>query len=149
MLKSFLVSFALMFSFCSIGDCEVSPYGKRIRFALGKTINYPDFTIRFIGTRREVPKMYPRGWLVYDFEVLSKRGENVKVAWSAGTGCIGSRLFSVDGKEYFLELKATETEPDAKKQWLKDDEMIVWTKDVYLRKREELRRAPQNGVTKK
>jgi hypothetical protein len=133
MLKSFLVSIALIFCLCSIGDCEVSPYGKRVRFTPGKSIDYPDFTIRFVGTRREVPKVYPRGWLVYDFEVVSKRGEIVKVAWSSGTGSIEPSSFSVGGKEYFLELKATVAETDSRKQWLKDDEMIIWTKEVYLK----------------
>jgi hypothetical protein len=83
--------------------------------------------------------MYPRGWLVYDFEVVSKQGESVKVAWSAGTGSIGPARFVVDGKHYFLELKATVAETDSRKQWLKDDEMIVWTKDVYMKTLENLR----------
>jgi hypothetical protein len=139
MLKCFLISIALLFSFCSTGNCELSPYGKRIGFAPGKSIHYPDFTIRFVGTRREVPKMYPRGWLVYDFEVLSRHGESSQVSWSSGTGNIAPALFSVDGKEYFLELKATQLERDSKKQWLKDDEMIIWTEDIYLKKLEDLR----------
>jgi hypothetical protein len=139
MLKCVFISFALWCCLCSNGSAEVSPYGKRIRFAPGETVSYSDFTIRFVGTRREVPKMYPRGWLVYDFEVLSKQGESVKVAWSAGTGSIGPAHFAIGGKEYFLELKATIAEPDSRKQWLKDDEMIVWTKDVYMKTLENLR----------
>ena len=138
MLKYVFISFALCCCLCSNGSAEVSPYGKRIRFAPGKDTHYPHFAIRFVGTRREVPAMYPRGWLVYDFEVLSKQGESVKVAWSAGTGNIGPASFVMEGKRYFLELKATVAETDSRKQWLKDDEMIVWPEDLYLKKREEL-----------
>lgn len=136
-MKSFLISIVLLLSFCTLGNCEVSPYGKRVQFAAGKSISYPDFVIRFVGTRYEVTKIYPRGWLVSDFEVSSKHGEKVKVSWSSGTGNIAPALFSVDGKEYFLELTATQLERDSKKQWLKDDEMIIWTKEVYLKKLED------------
>jgi len=125
-----------MYSAGTAGTAEVSPYGKRVRFVAGTYVNYPDFAIRFIGTRREVPKMYPRGWLVYDFEVRAKSGETIKVAWSAGTGNIAPATFAVGGREYFLELKATAFKSDSRQQWLKDDEMIIWTKEVYVRKLE-------------
>jgi hypothetical protein len=145
-LKYFSVAIVLWLCMSSTGTAEVNPYGKRVRFVAGKSVSYPDFTIRFIGTRREVPKMYPRGWLVYDFEVHTRSGEMIKVAWSAGTGEIGPAGFTVGGREYFLELKATAFATDPRKTWLKDDEMIIWMKDVYLRKLEGPGTTPRHGT---
>jgi hypothetical protein len=143
MMKYFLPVIFLGFCMCSTGAAEVNHYGKRVRFVAGKYVSYPDFTIRFVGTRREVPMMYSRGWLVYDFEVLAARGETVKVAWSAGTGELVPATFAVGGRHYFLELKATALEPDSRQSWLNDDEMIIWKKEVYLRKLEEIGTARQ------
>jgi hypothetical protein len=131
--------FILLWGEVAAAELGTGTYGRPVQFALNAEIKYPDFSVRFVGTRREVLKAYPRGFLYYDFEVLSSHGTNRKVAWSSGTGELGPREFSVDGEKYFLEMKANSLETDPKKSRLKEDEMIIWKRDVYLKKQEELR----------
>jgi len=116
-------------------DGLVNSYGKRVKYSLNKEVAYPDFSIRFIGASRVSP---PNSTLVitfYDFEVMSEKERN-KIRWSSGTGDIAPTEFSVDGKQYFLVLQADELEMDPGKQWLKEDEMIVWQQEVYTKKLE-------------
>lgn len=122
------------FLFCVRSNNEDSLYGKRVQYEIDKMIQYPNFSIRFIGTRHVVPDVYPRGWLVYDFEIISKDQEKLKVSWSAGTGAIGPTYFSVNEREYVLELEATIPESDPKKGWLDENEMIIWRKSDYLKR---------------
>ncbi len=130
--------FMMLLGFCSVGECGTGVYGKPVKYSLNTEVRYPDFAVRFVGTRREVPKVYPRGFLYYDFEVLSNSGIKAKASWSSGTGELGPIEFSVDGEGYFLELRANSLETDPKKRWLKEDEMIIWKKEAYLKKQEEL-----------
>ncbi|MEN6440786.1 MAG: hypothetical protein ABFD97_19620 [Syntrophobacter sp.] len=127
-----------LLSFLEAGECGTSPYGKPAKYSLNMVISYPDFTIRFIGTRREVSKVYPRGFLYYDFEIISNKGSKTKVSWSSGTGVLGPVEFSVEGGRYYLELKANSLERDPEMSWLKENEMIIWRKEVYIEIQREL-----------
>jgi hypothetical protein len=130
-----IVSLLILFQFlfCSNSNNESDLYGKRVKYELDTVIQYPNFSIRFIGTRHVVPDVYPRGWLVYDFDVISKEEEKLQVSWSAGTGAIGPTYFSVDDREYVLELAATIPESDSKSGLLDENEIIIWRKSVYLK----------------
>ncbi len=130
----------VVLSFCSVAEGGTGAYGKPVKYALNMEIKYPAFTVRFIGTRRESSTAYPRGFLYHDFEVLSRMGNKVHVSWTSGTGVLGPNEFSVDGRKYFLELKANSLEEDPKQRWLKEDELIIWQEEVYLEKQQVLHR---------
>jgi hypothetical protein len=134
MAKIISVLILLQFLFCSNSSNRNDLYGKRVRFEINRVTHYPDFSIRFIGTRHVVPDVYPRGWDVFDFEIIAKDQEKQKISWSAGTGAIGPTYFSVDDREYVLELEATLSENDPQKGWLGENEMIIWIKSDYLNK---------------
>lgn len=112
----------------------VGVYGRPVPYALHQAVQYPDFSVRFLGTRREVISVYPRGFLYYDFEIFSRAQEKTTVSWTSGTGSLGPHAFEVDGKGFFLELKANSLETDARKRWLKENEMIIWKREDYLEK---------------
>lgn len=130
--------FVVLLGFSAVGECGNSLYGQPVEFSLTKEIKFPDFTVRFLGTRREISKVYTRGFLYYDFEISSNKGSKVTASWSAGTGELGPIEFSLDDKKYFLELRANSLETDPKKMWLQQNEMIIWKKEVYLEKQMEL-----------
>ncbi len=132
------VGLLLLLGFGSLCEGGSDPYGRPVPYALNADTRFPDLTVRFIGVRREYPKVYPRGFPVYDFEIISTQGTRVTVSWSSGTGQLGPVAFSVDGVEYFLELKADSLATDPAKRWLKENELILWKKDVYLKRQKEL-----------
>src|SRR5476651_1584065 len=62
-------------------------YGSKVVFQVNSPIHFPDFDLEYVGSRRETPPQYPRGWLVYDFRIVGS-GETLLVSWSAGTGSL-------------------------------------------------------------
>lgn len=103
-------------------------YGEPVRYALGREVVFPDFSIRYLGERHVKSAIFKPGFIYYDFEVTSG-SESRKVSWSSGTGVIDSSSFEIGGKPYELELRGTV----ARRKWLKDDEMILWPREAYLR----------------
>ena len=102
---------------------------------MNKNIQYPDFSIRFLGTKHVTPEVYPRGWLVWEFEVQpNDTTDKLIVTWSEGTGVIAPTYFEVAGKEYVLEMVYTEAIEDSLNSHLEDDEMIIWKEKTFLRK---------------
>lgn len=132
------VGLLLLLGFGSVCEGGSAPYGRPVPYTLNADVRFPDLSVRFIGARREYPRVYPRGFLIYELEIVSTRGTRVTVSWSSGTGHLGPVAFSVDGTEYFLELKADSLATDPAKRWLKENELILWKKDDYLKKQEEL-----------
>ena len=99
---------------------EKASYGTRVKYQARQKIELPDFTIEFVGERRESSPTYPRGFLYYDFKVSSGKTEKT-VSWSAGTGDIGPVEFDISGKHYQLELRHSD-----KLGKLKDNELVIW-----------------------
>jgi hypothetical protein len=104
----------LLLSSCHIvnasrNDSMVNQYGKPISYQREKPIYFPDFSIIFKGTRHvgvgQSP--YPRGFVLYDFQVILSDGKEQNIQWSAGTGDIGPVRFKVGGKYYLLERHIT------------------------------------------
>ena len=91
-----------------------------MKYKAGQKIQFPDFTVAYLGERRQSSPMYPRGFLYYDFKVSSRKTENM-VSWTAGTGDIGPVAFEVDGKRYQLELRRSD-----KLGKLNDNELVIW-----------------------
>lgn len=96
-------------------------YGKPVRYAKGKPLTFPDIEMVYRGTRRVKVPVYPRGFTYHDFTARSG-GQSVEVAWSDGTGAIGPAFFTLGGRKFVLELKASV----AKKGWLADNELVLW-----------------------
>ena len=95
-------------------------YGTRVKYRAGQKIEFPDFTIEYIGERRKILPVYPRGFLYYDFKVSKGKSEKM-VSWTTGTGIIDPTDFEFDGKRYHLELSHSE-----KLGKLKDNELVIW-----------------------
>ena len=95
-------------------------YGTRVKYEVGKKIEFPDFTIEYVGERRKSGPVFPRPFLYYDFKVTQGKTEKT-VSWTAGTGDIGPMDFEIGGKHYQIELRHSD-----KLGNLKDDELVIW-----------------------
>jgi len=94
--------------------------GTRVKYRLGEKIEFPDFTIQYVGEHRNTLPVYPRGFLYYDFKVSKGKTEKV-VSWTTGTGLIDPTDFEIDGKHYQLELRHSD-----KLGKLKENDLVVW-----------------------
>jgi hypothetical protein len=78
-------------------------YGAEVAFAPGSAVQYPDFSLEYVGQHRVIPEQYPRGFLYYDFRIT--HGDLAQdVSWTDGTGEIGPVDFMFDGVAYTLEV---------------------------------------------
>ncbi len=101
----------LAFSAPSVADMprpigKVS-YGTCVKCRVGQKIEFPDFTVQYVGERRQSAPAYPRGFLYYDFKVRTANIEKV-VSWSSS-------------KHYQLELRHSD-----KLGKLNDNELVIW-----------------------
>ena len=99
---------------------QKASYGTHVKYRTGEKIEFPDFTVEYVGERRKTVPVYPRGFLYYDFKVSKGNTEKV-VSWTTGTGIIDPTDFEFDGKRYHLELRRSE-----KLGKLKDNELVIW-----------------------
>jgi hypothetical protein len=105
---------------CGYASALKASYGTRIKYASGKKIEFPDFTIEYVGEHRTTTPMYPRGFLYYDFKV--SKGKTARmVSWTSGTGLIGPMQFEIGGKNYQLELRHSN-----KLGNLNENELVIW-----------------------
>jgi hypothetical protein len=95
-------------------------YGTRVKYQLGQKIEFPDFTIEYVGERRKSLPVYPRGFLYYDFKISKGKIEKI-VSWTTGTGVIDPSDFDIGGKHYQLELRRSD-----KLGKLNDKELVIW-----------------------
>jgi hypothetical protein len=106
---------------CGYGaSAQKASYGTRVKYATGKKIEFPDFTIEYVGNRRKTLPVYTRGFLYYDFTVTKGNTEKT-VSWTSGTGVIGPTQFEIGGKPYQLELRHSN-----KLGNLNDNELVIW-----------------------
>ena len=109
-------------------DKQMHKYNEKISYADGKEIKFPDFSIKFIGTR-EVK--YPKDtdsqlkMTIYDFEV-AKGETKKKISWSSGTGDIGPTFFEIGGGNYVLELSKSDILGA-----INEGNFVVWKKVDY------------------
>src|SRR5258708_456840 len=97
----FLFALLAAFAVCA------ADLGARVAYKKDAPIQFPAFTLTYIGDRRVVPEKFPHGFLYYDFRVTSAHGTQT-VSWTSGTGDIGPVLFRVDGEEFALELRISD-----------------------------------------
>ena len=115
---------AAILAFVGVASCghaeQNASYGTRVKYRASQKIEFPDFTIEYIGERRKTLPVYPRGFLYYDFKITRGKTDKV-VSWTTGTGIIAPTDFEFDGKPYHLELRRSE-----KLGKLKDNELVIW-----------------------
>jgi len=98
---------------------QKASYGTRVKYQAGQKIEFPDFTVEYVGERRTSLPAYPRGFLYYDFKVRTANVEKV-VSWSSGTGDIAPVDFEIGSKRFFLELRRSD-----KLGKLSNDELVI------------------------
>jgi hypothetical protein len=115
---------AAILAFVGVASCghaeQNASYGTRVKYRAREKIDFPDFTIDYMGERRKILPVYPRGFLYYDFKITRGKTEKV-VSWTTGTGIIDPTDFEFDGKRYHLELRRSE-----KLGKLNDNELVIW-----------------------
>jgi|SRR6516164_2643599 len=99
---------------------EKAAYGTRVKYRAGQKIEFPGFTVEYVGERRKTVPVYPRPFIYYDFKVTKGKGEKM-VSWTIGTGLIGPMVFEIGGKHYQLELRHSD-----KLGKLNDNELVIW-----------------------
>lgn len=108
-------------SFHTAASESVGEYGAKISYSDKSAKRFPDLTVKFIERRDIKVPGYNGNFSYYDF-VVSKDGEKKIISWSSGTGDIGPAFFSIGGKDYVLELSASE----GFQGFLNEGEMVVW-----------------------
>jgi hypothetical protein len=119
-LLSDLLAFAGPVSCGHAASQQKASYGTRVKYRAGQKIEFPDFTIEYVGERRKSVSVYPRGFLYYDFKVSKGKAEKI-VSWTTGTGIIDPTDFEIGGKHYQLELRHSD-----KLGKLKENELAIW-----------------------
>jgi len=119
-LLSGLLAFAGPVSCGHAASQQKASYGTRVKYRAGQKIEFPDFTIEYVGERRKSVSVYPRGFLYYDFKVSKGKAEKI-VSWTTGTGIIDPTDFEIGGKHYQLELRHSD-----KLGKLKENELAIW-----------------------
>ena len=99
---------------------QKASYGTRVQYRPGQKIEFPDFTVEYLGERRKSLPVYPRGFLYYDFKVSKGKAEKM-VSWTTGTGVIDPTDFEIDGKHYQLELRRSDNLGK-----LEENELVIW-----------------------
>jgi hypothetical protein len=118
-MKTLAVLFLLAFAL----PVHAADYGVKTRFKMGEPLVFSDLELVFTGTRHESSPVYRNGFLLYDFTARSSK-DRKSFSWSAGTGLIAPRFFTVHGREFVLELKRSRS----LKGWMKEDELVLWKK---------------------
>jgi hypothetical protein len=67
---------------------ETASYGTRVKYRANQKIDFPDFTVQYLGERRKTLPVYPRGFLYYDFKIA---GEKLR-KWFPGLPAQGSLI---------------------------------------------------------
>jgi hypothetical protein len=115
-----LVAFAGPVSCGYAAPAQNVSYGTRVKYSTGEKIEFPDFTIAYVGERRKSLPVYPRGFIYYDFKISNGNTEKM-ISWTSGTGLIGPMQFEMGEKHYQLELRHSHQLGK-----LADNEVVIW-----------------------
>lgn len=129
--------FTLGYTSVAGAQTRAAQYGIWTEFSETRSLKFPDFELSFLtissggiypGTTRPLGE-------VYQFEIRSSSSKE-KVLWSSGTGDISGSFFSVEGKEFVLEMRSSAA-LDTKIQ--KPNKVILWPKELWTAQAERLR----------
>jgi hypothetical protein len=124
----------LLITFClnacglsGANENKVQNYGEKVSYTDRKEIIYPDFSLKFSGTRERgfpMPDSATK-MIFYDFQVV--KGDKMQtVSWSSGTGDIGPTFFYVEGVDYVLEMKQSDI-----KGSLGEGNIVIWKRSEF------------------
>ena len=97
----------------------MNPYSQKVKYKENLDLTFADFTLRYVGQTKVIPKQYPRGFIYYNFQVTAN-GKTQNIRWSSGTGDIAPLDFTAGDKAFSLELKISDTLGS-----LENDELVV------------------------
>jgi len=114
----------VILAFVDVANCgraeQNASYRTRVKYRASQKIDFPDFTVEYVGERRKSLPVYPRGFIYCDFKVSKEKTEKI-VSWTTGTGIIDPTDFEFDGKRYHLELRRSE-----RLGKLNNNELLIW-----------------------
>ncbi len=97
-------------------------YGEIISFSQNQALQFPDFSIRYLGNTSKKFDLNPKlKFTYYNFAVTALDNRERTLRWSSGTGDIAPKSFVVGNKTYQLELKYVEKYD----RRLTDNEMVI------------------------
>ena len=75
--SSLILLFGGMLAFAGVVSCghaeQNASYGTRVKYGARQKIEFPDFTVEYLGERGKSLPVYPRGFLYYDFKINGER----------------------------------------------------------------------------
>lgn len=101
-----------------------SNYKKKIAFSKSEAIKFPDFTLEYAGSRKEIRKKDSSSTIYYDFVVSDKHGL-YKMSWTPSDNKNYYR-FVANNNFYYLELKYSKFFGR-----LGDNELVVLTNQQF------------------
>lgn len=104
---------------CSFMNSELPAYGAKVTFKQGQPLQFPDFSLTYLGQRHVDSPTFKPGFTYLDFK-LQQGALAQTVSWSSGTGDIGPALFEFNGQQFSLELSYAE-----ELGWLDDNELVI------------------------
>jgi len=127
----FLIVFAMSLVACSKGGSV--QYGEPTSFQKGESIDFPDFTLTYMGGRVEdIPTSLGNSFpFSYDDFEITSGDQKQLLSWSSGIGDIGPTLFEINNEEYYLERKMSDFID------LDDGQLVIWERQEYQRLIEE------------
>ena len=96
-------------------------YGEKAEFSKDKILEFPDFSLEFIGTREIATRESPVRLKMWDF-VASSGLEEVKISY--GTGLLFRKEFALKGKTFYMEIIYSSKFGD-----IGENEVVVSNKD--------------------
>ncbi len=113
-------------------------YGKAINYLEYISIDYPQFSLRFI-EKKALDQSSPETAVIYSFQIVNG-AKSQQVNWHKTDYRIDSfETFTVDNQKYFIDLKRS----DFMDRALADGELIVWTPlqhEQFERKKRKIKR---------
>ena len=104
-----LITCGLLILIMALAACRSGPlgYGVKVTFKQGQPLQFPDFSLTYLGQRHVDSPTFKPGFTYLDFKLQQGALEQT-VSWSSGTGDIGPALFEFNGRQFSLELSYAE-----------------------------------------
>jgi hypothetical protein len=90
-----------------LGNPDSINYGQKFVYEPTREIDFPDFRLKFLGTKPNGSTGSLQLGAIYEFQVVTPTTSQV-IQWSSGTGDIGPEVFEAQGKCLWLELRSSD-----------------------------------------
>ena len=92
-------------------------YGAPVKYAAGRKLEFPDFTIEFVGEKQ--PRSYEK-YTRHEFRLMIG-GEVHEVSWGRDRGDVGRVMFKINDDTYLMELVGSQ-----EYGYLGENVMVIW-----------------------